>query len=278
MKKIIFIFLLSAALLYLLLSWRSWHNQKYFHLSVCDVGQGDAILIITPSGRTILVDGGPDSSVLRCLGKELPAWIRRIDLLILTHAHDDHVAGLIEVVKRYRVSKIIVGRASYNSPVSSAWKDVIFSGQHEVMTAEQGDIFNFGKQCYLKILSNSISEEKDENDYSVISLFSCLGRQVLLTGDAGTKKQEETMREHENLDIDILKISHHGSLTGTSENLLWKISPSLAVISVGLNNKFNHPHHDVLNYLANLSIPGLRTDQLGLINILANNQEIIMKK
>lgn len=278
MKKIIFILLIFVTASYFLISGEEWFSQDNFRLTICDVGQGDSILVVTPNGKTILIDGGPDSSILRCLGKIMPLWRRRIDLVLLTHAHDDHVAGLIEIVKRYKIGRIMIGEANYSSPTSLAWKKLISSSGQDIIMAQRGYIFNFGEGCSLKVLSDTRSEEKDENDYSIISLFSCLGRQVFLTGDAGIKKQEEALEGYQGLKIDILKISHHGSLTGSSEKLLRAINPSLALISVGVNNKFNHPAEDVLNNLANLSISTLRTDQLGSLNFLANNNKIIIKK
>lgn len=278
MKKIFIFSLLLIGATYLYISINNWYHGSYFRLVVFDVGQGDSMLIVTPQGHTILIDGGPDDRVLRELGKVLPAWLRKIDLMILTHAHDDHLFGLIEILNRYRVAKILVNDSGYKSPIVIAWQNSILKQKADVIESERGMVFNFDSGCFLKILEAQKNKVADENDYSIVSKFSCLDRDILLTGDASLKIEEAIISSGVDVEADILKISHHGSVTGTSLKLLEAINPSLAIISVGVNNKFGHPNSNILNYLAGLHINTLRTDHDGMIYLFANNKEIIIKK
>lgn len=277
MKKfIISLFFIATA--FFILSSYYWHHANYFRLIFFDVGQGDSILIVSPNGRTILIDGGPDASVLRGLGQILPMWLRQIDLVILTHAHDDHVAGLIEVLTRYKVKKILINHTNYNSASLKAWQEQIISSGAELITATEGMTFDFNDECFLEIVSAFKGETSVENDYSIVSLFSCLDKKILLTGDAGIKIENNLLLNTLNLKSDILKISHHGSNTANSKNFLAAVNPRLAIISVGKNNTFGHPNQIVLDNLATQLIKVLRTDLAGSIYILANNKTIILKK
>lgn len=278
MKKIIIIILFLLVALYFRFSYKSWYECDYFRLLMINVGQGDSILIVTPHGETILIDGGPNTGVLRGLGRILPMWLRHIDLVVLTHAHDDHLIGLIEVLSRYDVDRILINDSGYSSPPADNWRKLISSYQSEIIKAKKGMSIKFSEGCSLEILESLTNKNSDENNYSIISLFSCLGKKVLLTGDAGIKVEEELLFEGVNLDADILKISHHGSITGTSIKLLDAINPKIALISVGKDNSFGHPNQDIIHYLVERSIRTLRTDISGDLYILANNKEIILKK
>lgn len=273
MKKIIILILIALVVACYIISITRWYKSPYFRVIFFDVGQGDSALIITPRGQTILIDGGPDASVLQGLGQVLPFWLRHLDLVILTHVHDDHLAGLIEVFDRYQIKQVLIGYSNSKSPLIDIWQNKLAVSKSEIIKAKTGMIFSFDSNCNLKILA---AEQKatDENDYSIVSLFSCFDRKILLTGDASTKIENNISFPP----VDILKISHHGSNTGTNQSFLNKLKPDLAVISVGVNNKFGHPNQIVLNWLLTLPVEIFRTDELGSLYFLANNKSIIWKK
>lgn len=273
MKRIIIILLITLSLFYFLVSFTSWRESSYFRLVFLDIGQGDSILIVTPHGQTILIDGGPDASVLKKLGTVLPFWLRKIDLVILTHAHDDHLAGLIDVLKRYQIKQILIGNYNNETPLTKVWRDELIKSKSEIIKAREGMIFNFSDNCSLKILS-AAEAATDENDLSVVSLFSCLNKNIFLGGDASAKIESKINISK----VDIAKISHHGSMTSNSQAFLDKINPNLAVISVGVNNKFNHPSPVIVDRLSTGGVNIFRTDQLGSVYFLANNKTIIWEK
>lgn len=273
MKKIIIILLTIAGFIYFLFSVSSWRQTNYFRIVFFDVGQGDSVLIVTPTGQTILIDGGPDASVLRELGRVLPFWLRKLDLVILTHAHDDHLAGLIDILKRYQVKRILVSNYNNKTPLTEAWQVSLINSKSEIIKAQEGLVFNFSSNCFLKILA---AEEiaTDENDLSIVSLFSCLDKNIFLGGDASTKIENKINISQ----VDIAKASHHGSITSNSQSFLDKIKPNLVVISAGINNKFNHPSPIILNRLLTGGVNIFRTDLAGTVYFLANNKSIIWKK
>jgi len=274
-KTLIFISLL-ASIIYFNLSYQSWFQSGVFRIFFFDVGQGDSELIITPGGQTILIDGGPDNKVLRGLGSALPFWKRHIDLLIMTHAHDDHVTGLVEVSRRYQIKDILYNNLDFETPALEAFKKET-DGKIKMTNAESGMRFEFDNNCSLSILATAKEVQVNENDYSIVSMFDCLNRKVLIGGDAGTAVEKKLLSSGLDLQADILKVSHHGSLSASSLEYLKAVSPSAAVISVGVSNTFGHPSPVILDRLQTQSIKVYRTDTQGTIEFLANNKSIKLK-
>lgn len=274
MKKIFLIFTICLAAVYLVFSYDLWSDQNSFKIFFFDVGQGDSALIVTPAGKTILIDGGPDQKVLRELGLALPFWKRHIDLVVISHAHDDHIGGLIEVIRRYGIGKILYNNLNFKTPMLEALKEEIQEKNIKMITAEAGLSFSFSNDCSFNILKASKEPAITENDYSIVSDFYCLNKRVLLTGDAGVMIEKELLADVINLKADIIKISHHGSTSASSENFLKAVNPILAVISVGGGNKFNHPSALILDRLRKMGVNIYRTDKVGTIEIFANNKSI----
>lgn len=272
MKKIGKIFFILL-LIFFVFNKKSFADN-YFQIIFLNVGQGDSILIITPQQKTILIDGGPDISLLKELGKCLPFWKRELDLVLLTHAHDDHFMGLIEVSRRYNIKKFVYNNLDFDNHALDVLKKNLSNNKTEVQEVFRGNNFYFDNKCSLNILFASKEELIDENDYSIVSTWNCLGRRVMLTGDASSVIENELINKQLNLKADILKISHHGSITASSDLFLETVNPQKTVISVGENNKFNHPSDLVLTKLKKMVVDIYRTDRLGSVNFLANNQEI----
>lgn len=278
MKKLFFILLILGAILYCYLSYSNWLKTDSFKVFFFDVGQGDSALVITPGGKIILIDGGPDDKVLRGLGQALPFWQRQIDLLIITHAHDDHLVGLIEVSRRYKIKQVLYNNFNFKTPALDLITKIFKDKKIKTVTAEAGMTFKFPANCFLNILSASKEGDLDENDYSIVSRFNCLDKQILFTGDAGVKIEQDLLNQNLLLKSDILKISHHGSTSASSDSFLKAVSPMVAVISVGENNKFKHPNSIILERLQKLPVDIYRTDKAGLLYFFANNKSIKLIK
>ena len=248
-----------------------------------DIGQGDAIFIETPEKIQILVDGGPDAKILEKLGKEMPFYDRTLDLVILTHPDPDHLNGIIEVLKRYKVKEII-----YTGVVpedlrqkgvdiiekSKAEKIIVKAGQRVDLGQTPLDSKHLTEQVYIDILYpfEDITGQKfsDFNQTSIVCRLVYGKISFLLTGDAPKSAEYQLLAKQVNLDSDILKVAHHGSKTSTTNYFLEAVSPAIAVIQVGRDNKFGHPHREVLDDLNQQNIKILRTDLLGDIKILSN--------
>src|SRR4030042_2374295 len=236
------------------------------HIKFYDVGQGDSIFIRTPAGHKILVDGGPDNKVLSYLGEDLPFWDRSLDLVISTHPHSDHLTGLLEVLKRYKVKKVLLGKMSHTTDQYLEFLKLIKDRGVPTDSPKKGDKISLDDDVNLKFLSPKgySGEETDLNLSSLVFLLSFRDFEVLLTGDAS----KESQPYGQNLgQIDVLKVPHHGSKDALDSNFLKTLKPKLAIISVGKDNRFGHPAQNTLETLENLRVETLRTDLDGTVEI-----------
>jgi competence protein ComEC len=263
------------------------------HIVFCAVGQGDAAYIRFADGRDMLIDGGPDNKVIDCLGRHMPFWDRSLDLVVLTHPQKDHMQGLIEVVKRFRVGRFARSDVAHTSEGYAKLQEAIQSRGVAVKFVEQGEQVNIG-EARISVLwpsgeqlaradsSNLAVEEGtinvlgaavgDLNDFSVVFHLRYGTFDAIFTGDADTRVEGSYRGVPLAPDpIEVLKVPHHGSRTGMSEAYLDWISPRLAVISVGKNN-YGHPAPEILSMLSARSILTRRTDAAGDVEVVTDGQ------
>lgn len=232
-----------------------------------DVGQGDAIYIESPTGIQILVDGGPDKSVLAELGRMMPFFDRSIDALIVTNPDQDHFAGFIDVLERYRVETFIEpGVLKESASYGDLLRHVKDEGAARAI-ARRGQSIDLGGGAVIEILfpDRDVSG-LEPNTGSIIARLRYGATSVLLMGDSvNAIEQYLVSLDGANLKSDILKVGHHGSRTSTSDALLGLASPAYAVISAGKDNRYGHPHREVLDALARFEIETLITKDDGRI-------------
>jgi len=252
-----------SALIYLF----SFQSHNFLELTFFDVGQGDASLIILPNGKKILIDGGPDNKVLFGLGKYLNYFDRDIDLIILSHEHDDHIFGLMQVIKRYKIGKIIHTANACQTGVCRQFFKTIGELQikNEELTGTQKIIFN--SNCVLDLYPPENLLAKNINNRSIALRLDCAGAKIFMVGDGEIEREEELLSEGHDLSATVFKASHHGSKTSNGENLLKIINPSLVIIPVGTENNFKHPAESTLLRFKNLGIKYFRTDINGNISL-----------
>ncbi len=281
-KKVI----LTIIFFFVLLNYFSWSvvfsYNNYLEVIFFDVGQGDTALIKTPKGHKILIDGGPGNIVLEKIDKEIPFFNRKIDLIILTHPHYDHISGLIEVLKNYSVDHIIYTGVIDDTEAFSAWDNLVGD---DYITARAG-LRVLTDDFHIDILypfENFRGEYVDDsNCTSVVSRLVYGKDSFLFTGDIYSSDEEELIfvnnwcKKNEallcrsiNLSSDVLKVGHHGSKTSTSKDFLSVVHPSLAVISVGEDNRHEHPHKEVLQTLEEFNISTRRTDIHGDVRVIS---------
>jgi len=262
-------------------TYYSQGQRQFLEVDFLDVGQGDAILIKTPYNQNILIDGGPDNSVLSELGRNLAFFDKNIDLMILTHAHADHVVGLIEIMRRYKVKKILFTGAAYYAPYYLAFLEEInrLNIPTEITKGQQDIIL--GDNLNLKILypfgdiNGQIAD--DANDQSIIAKLIYFNDSFLLTGDAEVNIGEELINQNIDISADLLKVPHHGSCAGLNQKVIDAIRPEIAVISVGEDNKYGHPCAQSLDILSENKILTLRTDLSGTIKIISDGESVKIK-
>jgi competence protein ComEC len=247
-------------------------------MTVLDIGQGDAIIVETPDGATMLVDGGPDPELtLRRLGANLPFHARRIDVLLLSHPHQDHVAGLVDVLDRFRVGVLVHAAIPFeNAAYDRLLADAAAAGI-PVSVARAGQRLALGRLVTLDVLSPTEADalgplpDGDINNGSVVAVLRHGGFSALLTGDAEQPIEAALLTRGVLGPIDVLKVGHHGSHSSTTPPLLDATRPSAAVISAGAGNTYGHPAAATLGHLA--ARPGLavlRTDRHGDIEIISD--------
>jgi competence protein ComEC len=282
-KKIIF-FLFGFLVLSNALAWLAvfqLKNRAKLEVNFFDVGQGDSVFIQTKAGHQVLIDGGPSSAVLEKLGQEMPFWDRTIDLVVLTHPEKDHLAGLIEVLKRYKVEHILWTGVKRDTAEYDEWLKGIEREGADVVIASSGQKIKIGKAELLIIypLEDFKNEYlKDSNDTSIVAKLFFGKNTFLFTGDISQAAETEIVGALVDINSDVLKISHHGSKYSTSNEFIKSVSPKIAVIEVGRDNSYGHPSADVLDRLSKYGINILRTDQNGDIKIISDFNNIFFAK
>lgn len=234
-----------------------------------DVGQGDSIFIEMENKIQILIDGGPDNKVIQKLSEVMPFWDRTIDFVILTHTDRDHIGGLPEVLKRYKVKGVIETGIKCEKPECLAWNELKKKEGAAIILTKLGDSMNLDENTKILIFNpfDDLSGRKvsKANNTSVVVKLIYGGYTFLLTGDIEKQIEEKLVLAGIDIDSDYLKIPHHGSKTSTTEEFLENTSPLMAFISLGKNNSYGHPHEEVVSRLEKRNIKYYRTDELGTI-------------
>ncbi|MFC2671054.1 ComEC/Rec2 family competence protein, partial [Lancefieldella parvula] len=235
-----------------------------------DVGQGEAILIALPE-KTMLIDAGPTGSapkisqVLHELGRE------KIDYLIATHPDEDHIGGMADVISSTQIGTIYAPNKTNNTATYRKFLTAIQNNNLQITLAEAGTIIDQTDDYKIEILwPTKDANFPDTNDYSIIIKLTVGNKTFLFTGDAPTSAILQSNPGH----IDVLKLSHHGSRTGTNEQLVRKLSPTYAVISYALDNSYGHPMQSVLNALHKHSVEIWGTGANGTITITCDGTTI----
>lgn len=257
--------------------YQSWPTDR-LEVIYLDVGHGDSALIKTPDRQKILIDGGPDNTVVKKLGKYLPFYNRQINLVVLSHPDADHVTGLVEVLKRYEVKKILMtGVIDEREPYQYLLR-ALAEKNIARETAQAGEKIDFGHNLFLEVLYplESLQNKKIEpqNNGSVVLKLSYGKTSFIFTGDAQKEVETELLAKGVDLKADVLKVAHHGSDTSSSKGFLQAVKPAYAIISVGQDEKLGLPSIRIINRLKTVGAQVLRTDELGDIKIISDGDKV----
>jgi len=254
------------------------------HVSFLDVGQGDAILIQTPDGQDILIDGGPDPQKINLeLSKKLPFWDRTIDLVVCTQPQADHVTGLVEVLQRYKVRQVLEPGVSYDSAIYQEWLSLIEDKEIEYNIARARQEIDLGNGIEIEVLNppedlfEGTSHDVDNN--GVVLKLTWGKVSFLFTADIREEIEFELIGQRANLKSTVLKVAHHGSKTSTTSQFLAAVDPEVAVISVGADNPFGHPSPEVVERLIDkLGEDNVyRTDEDGTIEFITDGERLWLR-
>lgn len=239
-------------------------------LDVLNVGQGDAILL-SLNGQRILIDGGPDATVLEELGEVLPFWEHELDLVVLTHPHEDHVAGLVPVLQRFQVDAVLLSAPEYPNEAYSAFLAEVQQQSIFIHSADSSEDFTFdGLELDVLYPFESVAGAVFENvnNASVVIRAVYGEHEILLMGDAEQEVEAELLAAGVNLNADLLKGGHHGSRTSSTWEFLQAVGAEVMIISSGTGNDYGHPHEETLEKAEDLGIQVRRTDVEGRITLL----------
>lgn len=241
------------------------HDNKLLKIAYLDVGQGDASLITTASRQNILIDCGPDQIILSAISRHISWWNKEIDLIIISHDHIDHWGGLIYLSKKYKIAKVLIATPpKLSAELSALLKQLSSQGTKIINIYAPAEIKLLDNSHLLILWPNSQQINDfigDPNNQSLVVLWRYGLTSFLWTGDLENEAENQIINSEKSFrSINLLKIGHHGSWTASSPAWLNYWQPNLAIISVGLNNKFNLPSQITIDRLKRLNIKIWRTD------------------
>lgn len=260
MNKIILVFIILSILLFTI-----YRDDNKLKINFLDIGQGDAIVIRTPSGQNILIDGGPDNKLLSELAKVLPWWERDIDYLVISHYHADHMVGFIELFNKYKIKHILVTAQQPDDFLYHVWEDKLAEKNITATIVRAGEKFVVSDDLYWQVILAD-SNHKDYNENSLVMKLTYKDNNFLFTGDLGIEGEKKILNSGMDIDSEYLKVGHHGSRYSSSQEFLQAVSPDFCIIQSGVDNDYKHPHQEALDRLENVGCQIMNTQDSGLIS------------
>ncbi|MDN6162280.1 MAG: MBL fold metallo-hydrolase, partial [Atopostipes sp.] len=243
-----------------------------------NVGQGDSTFIDLPNGENVLIDGATRSNGQTVLDYLDRLNVKKIDYLIATHPHEDHIGGLVEVVKNYDIGKIYMPEKEHTTIVFEDLLLAIKEKGYSITKAEAGDILFEEEGLSMNIIAPEGITGENLNEYSVANRLVFGETSFLFTGDAEKKSEENMVNSDYNLEADVLKVGHHGGDTSSKEDFLTEVKADYGIISAGEDNQYGHPHSNVMERLRNHGMKIFRTDKDGTIIAVSDGENIEFNK
>lgn len=245
-----------------------------------DVGQGDSFFIISPNGKTMLIDSGESSNSKQIEQFIREKGVRQLDVVIGSHTHSDHVGSMPYLLDAFDVGKYVMSEAGLETRIQKRINAVLEEKDIPCSYVWAGDVIDWDSDCKVTVLSPVPEFDEysktDWNEWSLIMRVEYANHSMIFTGDATVRSEQAAMLNNEKylFDADVLKVPHHGSTTSSSLGFLEAVSPEYAIISVGKGNSYGHPDYDTIQKLKQVNAEIYRTDELGTINIVFSADDI----
>ena len=237
-----------------------------------DVGQGDCEIVQFPDGRNIIIDAGTNETSSELVKTIKSYGINRFDYVVATHPHEDHIGGLDDVIESFEIGNVYLPDTSSSSMSFKNLVESISQSGAKVNRAYAGVTMIDETDIRAEFLAPVNNYYEDENNYSSVLKLTYKGFSFLFTGDAETISEYDMIENGAYLKSDVLKVGHHGSTTSTSNQFLRAVNPAVAVISVGRDNSYGHPHREILERLSDLKL--YRTDLNGTVTVFCDGESL----
>lgn len=253
-------------------------NTNNLKVHYFNVGQGDSILIQV-NNKNLLIDGGSKDKESQLIKDLKDFSVKKLDYVITTHPHEDHIGGMGQVIKNFDIGKFYAPKVTSNTKTFEYMVNQLNNKNLKINIIKpgMGSDIDLGKNTKVEIFSPNSSSYDNLNNYSPIIKISYKETSFLFTGDAEKLSEKEVLEKGYAIQSDVLKIGHHGSSSSTSKEFLNKVNPKMAVISVGKNNDYGHPHKETISSLKNKGIKYFRTDEEGTITLESDGKTVTKK-
>lgn len=248
-------------------------NQGIIKINYIDVGQGDSILVQV-NGKNLLIDAGPNDSTDKLMSYLSKQNIKKLDFVVATHPHEDHIGAMDSVIKKYDIGEFYAPKKMTTTKTFENMVNALKSKNIKINTATAGKNLDLGKNVRCEMIAPNNTNYENLNNYSVVIKITYGNSKFLFTGDAEKLSEKEILSKNYDISCDVLKLGHHGSSSSSSKDFLDKASPKIAIVSCGKNNDYGHPHRETLTEMKKRNVQVYRTDVDGSILLVSDGKKI----